>query len=462
MTHEPKKKRDWLDVVLLVLVFAVVVVHSTSWAFSLAWLGRLLGLGEKIVQKAPRMTVADILIWAAFGVLVLRMIITRDLRVLKALPVPAVVLVSLAVLSMLFAGNKLTAVADVVQYAEYFIAFTLVLASVLHAKSRMEKLTWVWLAVGLLLALGGLAHYLANARPAVDVASTFLNRNVLSGYLAMLLPLAWGLVLRYNHIAARLAWALFVLGGLVVMLAGGSWIAAALGILIVSVIHSRKLFPVVLAALLVLLIGVYPMLPRNNTAELLKSVQVFDEELKAGVRIEDPALVESARLSPRYVEWQAAMKFLTPGYHRNLGISRGRHIRQLLLGVGIGNYQQHIGRFYGTLPKPNENITEPDTQSLYLVLAVSTGIPAVLAFLWLLGAFLRRAAVGYAKTRDPFLRGLLLGCIGSLAALLVTNVFTSTLVHGTGPAMIIMFALAASGARLAEREPRETDRPGLY
>ncbi|HUW56660.1 MAG TPA: hypothetical protein VMZ92_08500 [Planctomycetota bacterium] len=452
MNGETKPKRDRLEVLLLILVVAVILGHPTSHAFSLAWLGKLLGFPVKIVEKAPRMTLADILIWLAGAALVLRMLIRRDFRALKVLAVPAVVLILLAVASMLFAQNKLTAMADVVQFVEYFIVLTLVLASVLGTKGHLETLTWPWLAVGVFLVIGSACEYLGTGRTSAEVSCTFLNRNVLSGYLAMLLPLAWGLMLFKRtdpgHPIMRLAWylaLLVILGlGLTVMLAGGPWIAAVLGILIVSVVRSRKLFPVVLLVMLVLVIGVYPLLPRNNTAVLAKSLQVFDEEVKTDNPMD--------RMNPRYVEWQAGVKFLTPGYHRQLGISRRAHLRQLLLGVGIGNYQQHIGRFYGFLPKPNVNTTEPDTQSLYLVLAVSVGIPAVLAFLWLVGAFLRRAAVGYAKATDPFLRGLLLGCVGSLASLLITNIFTSTLVHGAGPAMILVFAFASAGARLAEGE----------
>ena len=76
-----------------------------------------------------------------------------------------------------------------------------------------------------------------------------------------------------------------------------------------------------------------------------------------------------------------------------------------------------------------------------------------MAFLWLVGGFIRRAACGYRATEDPFMKGLLLGGIGALASLLITNVFTETLVHGSGPAMIILFALVSAAACLAERKP---------
>ena len=456
---EAKPKRDWLEVLLLVLVVAVVIVHPTSYAFSLAWLGKLLGFPAKIVEKAPRVTIADILIWLAGALLVLKMLIRRDFRPLKALAVPAVVLVLLAVASMLFARNKLTAIADVIQWVEYFIVLFLVLVNVLSTKEQLRLAALLWLAVGSAVALWGLVHYLDESRSVVNVSGSFLNRNILSGYLAILLPVAWGSMLHSRKVSTAVRSAVLVILGLVVMLAGGPWIAALIGVAVITFVRSPKLFPVLALALVILVVVVFPLLPRDNAAPLTESVRTFDETRAARppntVALD---MVESRRLSARYLHWQAAMKFLTPsydppGWHRaNTSISRVVHTRFLLLGCGIGNYQQNIGGYYPLSTKPAENTLEPDTLNLYLVMAVSVGIPAVLAFLWLVGAFLRRAAVGYMKVRDPFLRGLLLGCIGSLASLLITNVFTSTLVHGSGPAMILVFAFASAGACLAERE----------
>jgi hypothetical protein len=353
---------------------------------------------------------------------------------------------------MLFAQNKLTAVADVVQYVEYFLVFYLLLVSVLVTRERLRLVVLLWLAVGSAAVLWGLVDYLSAGRTDVQVSGPFLNRNLLGGYVAMLLPLAWGVMLYSQRVGTVVQGLVLAVLGFVVMLAGGPWLAAALGIVLITVTRSAKLAPVLLAAFLALVLAVFPLLPRKNAAILVRSLHVFDEQLKTDVRVENPNLTEAARLSPRYVQWQAAAKFLTPGAHRELGIPRSVHLRQLLLGVGIGNYQQNIGQFYGTLPLPNVNTVEPDTHNLYLVLAVSAGIPAALAFLWLLGGFARRAGEGCLRAEDPFVRGVLLGCTGSLAALVVTNVFTSTLVHGSGPAMVIVFALAASGLHLAERK----------
>ena len=95
MNGEDRSKRDVTGLLVLVLVLLVIVAHPmTSWAIPLAWLGRLLGFSEKIVEKAPRFTVDDVLIWLAGAFLVLRMILRRDFSVLRSLPFAGVVLVA--------------------------------------------------------------------------------------------------------------------------------------------------------------------------------------------------------------------------------------------------------------------------------------------------------------------------------------------------------------------------------
>jgi len=307
--------------------------------------------------------------------------------------------------------------------------------------------------VGSVVAVWAMVHYLDVGRDALEVSGPFANRNILSGYLAMLLPVAWGLML-----CSRNAWTTaqsLVLAGLgfTVMLAGGPWLAAATGILIITVVRAPRLVPVLLVALLLTVLVVFPVCRRDNGLILARSLYAYDERPTVTSEVE--------RYDQRYLRWQASLKFLTPTYFRQDGkwyhtelptVSRAKHTRQLLVGTGIGNYEVSIEQFQGILPKPNRNTLEPDTSNLYLVLAVTAGLPALLALVWLLAGLFRRAAVGYRRASDPFLRGLLLGSMGALASLVVANVFTETLIRGSGPAMILVFALVASGARLAERK----------
>ena len=493
------KRRDRLGVAVVALVLLVVVGHPTSWAFGLGWLGRLLGFSRKICEKAPHLAVADVLIWVAGALLVARIVVERDWKRLKMLSLPGVLLAAWAVASMLFAPNKLTAVAEAVQFVEYFVVLYLLVVTVTSTSERLLSVLNLWLVVGCVVAVAGLVDYLgtpaadASSRCIGTVAGPLANRNVYGGYLAILAPMAFGLALVSGRWTMIVQGAALAVVGLATVLAGGPWLGMVVGMAVVAFVRSTKVFVIFAAALLVLALVAAPMLPHDNLSVLRQSVQVFDEDASAAPplapaieewrRIE-PSLPPAAdnalapndeqnlrlrafgrtlkgasdsvvavdRLNPRYVEWQLAMKFLTPGIWREMPNIRARdHARRLILGVGVGNYRE-VNQFYGALPKPNANTTEPDTANLYLVLAVSAGIPAALIFLWLVGAHLRRAAVGYLATDDPALKGLLLGGIAALVSLLVTNIFTDTLVRGTGPATILVLALVASAASLVERK----------
>jgi len=450
MTREGRSRTAWLDFAIAMLVLVVIVVHATSWAFPLSWLGELLGFDAETVKKAPRLTLADVLIWIAGALLVLRMILRRDFRALRRLPLAGVLLTVLVLVSMFFAKNKLTAIAEVIQFVEYFVVLTLLLAAVLSTKDRLKLATTLWLTVGAVVVVWALVHYLDADRDALDVSGPFLNRNVLGGYLAMLLPLAWGLALCSGRRSSLVQAGVLVAAGFVVMLAGGPWLAAAAGVLVISTVRAPRLLPVLLGVFLIAVVVLFPLLPRDNAHVLAKSLDAYDSS----------QTVVEKRYSQRYIRWQACIRFLTPSYFEQdgrvykapFGIPRSRHLRYLLLGVGIGNYEKGLDEYFGDLPKPNENITEPDTQNAYLVLAFSAGVPAALALVWLLGGALRRSAWASRKTSDRFLGGLLLGCVGALVSLVIANVFTETLVHGCGPAMILVLTLSTSGARLAERE----------
>ena len=89
---EPQARRDWLGMAVTLGVLLVIVVHPTSRALSLAWLGRMLGFSEKICAKAPHLAVADILIWLTGAALALRLVLERDWRRLKLLSVPGALL----------------------------------------------------------------------------------------------------------------------------------------------------------------------------------------------------------------------------------------------------------------------------------------------------------------------------------------------------------------------------------
>jgi O-antigen ligase len=141
-------------------------------------------------------------------------------------------------------------------------------------------------------------------------------------------------------------------------------------------------------------------LPRENDLRHFESVALYDE---------------SGAPTRRYPEWQAAASMI---------------LTNPWLGVGPGSYQRQVGPYYERVPNAT-GPAEPDIQNLYLVLAASCGLPALLAFLAMLSTA-AGAAVGARRA----------GVAGALAAFALAAVWHPLLVRGIGLPLAFLLALA--------------------
>ncbi|MBI3321168.1 MAG: O-antigen ligase family protein [Candidatus Omnitrophica bacterium] len=91
-----------------------------------------------------------------------------------------------------------------------------------------------------------------------------------------------------------------------------------------------------------------------------------------------------------------------------------------LFGVGYGVFPYFIGR-YVTARK------QMDAHNSYLIIAAEMGIPALLVFLWILGALFMKTRWLYRHAKDPFFKSMALGWLGGLSGLMVANMFGSRL-----------------------------------
>jgi hypothetical protein len=112
-------------------------------------------------------------------------------------------------------------------------------------------------------------------------------------------------------------------------------------------------------------------------------------------------------------------------------------------GVGLGNYQKHIGQYYAQVPR-RTGPAEPDTQNLYLVLASSLGLPGLLAFLAVLAYAASAALRGAAGAAPEDRRWQAWGVAGALGAFAITAVWHPLLVRGIGLPLVFLLALARS------------------
>lgn len=352
------------------------------------------------------LTPADLaLAVAALGWLAERLLTRERLPRPRLPPWPQLAFLALALIAALRAPARAPAFKECLQFAEYFLVAHLLGDEAL----RRGGPALLRRALRLLLAAGGVVvafavwQYVAGPDDPLTVRGTLGNRNVLGGYLALLLPLAGGLAFdaAAPAPAPRGELALLVAAGLLVCLSGPAALAIALALLALAAWRGAARFALVGALLLAAFVWLLPLLPRANDRVLIASAALYDD---AG---------QPAR---RYPEWQAATVMI---------------LERPWFGFGPGAYQRQIGAFYGTVPRAT-GATEADSQSLPLVLAATVGLPACCCFY----AMLLAAAAAAARRGG----GLGLGLAAALAAWSLASLWSPLLVRGIGLPLALLLA----------------------
>jgi len=437
-----------------------------------------------VPRKGFHLSPADLTLAFTAGVWLLDVVLRREWRRLCPPPCVQVLFVAVAGLSFFVAQDKAFAVKDIVQLIEFFIVGHIVFAAFLreHEGAMRQALTVLFIATAINVGLA-VAQYFSPDVADLGVRGTFGNRNVLGGYLALVLPLAFGTMLGLRQIQARktvmfaltsklmlnlsntlfIAVAVVLVAGFLVNLSGASYFVVAIVLVCMAAGYRRKgdslsdiclgivptairfcgkayrpsdnptawagychkvFFGFVVACLLVAQVYVLPNLPRENDVVHFRSLALYD----------DKGTVEK-----RYPEWQAAYNTV---------------LTHPWLGVGMGNYQKRVGQFYDNVPQ-RTGANEPDIQNLYLVLAASAGFPALVLFIVFLTGAIRNARRAAAHG-SGMQAALGLGVGGALIAFAFTAVWHPLLVRGVGLPLVFVLALAQVLADTSGKKKEDT------
>lgn len=164
----------------------------------------------------------------------------------------------------------------------------------------------------------------------------------------------------------------------------------------------------------VLLLGIVTIVVGVAKAGPSKFLSIYDEE---------------GDVKKEFIEWGAGINLLTSKVPRT----------NLPLGVGMGNYQNNIGSYYG--PLPNKGTVRNDVNSLFWVLAGSTGFIGLTAFIFTLlqfGEIARRVARAQGGRAT---RALAVGMQVAIVSIAVISPFTNILVRGSAPLLILLFCM---------------------
>lgn len=492
-----------LGFILGLLVLAFIALHPTQ--LTVPMIGKLLdqrfglSVGLDFIKRV-NVTLADLVLAAAFGVWFLEMLARKQWRELKSVTAPTLVLVGCCALSALpflksdrlgvgLALDRFRAVKEILQVILYLVCGVWLMSEFLKRKVWARWALRILLIVITVVVLVGFYEFQWLRPPGTKLAPGFFispmkvdatfgvqgidpgahevigsqsNRNVLGAWLTLMLPVLWGLYLcsrsrRIHYWCFALFWV-----GLALVLSAGLWVAALAGVAVVSAIHGRRALVVGAVALALFCGLMFWFAPQQPGGVLLDSLLVYKQtdEYKTlplyDNKITYPDLYHSpkgAKLQgdPRFWPWQQKYIEWQPG----LVMLRWSPV----FGVGIGNYQKNIGLYY-IYPgeylnfiepnnKPKANLMEPDAVAFYMVWASEVGLLGLFAWLWFVGDFAARGLRDYRFMDDGNGRGLVLGSVGALVALLLGSCFTHYLVRGVLPALILVLAVAKTGEFLA-------------
>ena len=393
-------------------------------------------------KDGPFILYADVLAAALFGLWALLVLVRRRWSEIVRPPATIWALLAVAAFSAINATSLSAAVVETAKLGLYFVAVYALFADVVQGQHRLVLISKV-LAIGTTVVVGiAFYQYLTVADP-IDVRGTFTNRNVYSAYLAMVLPVLYGIAI-WTHDGTHRIWflALVVLGALT-MLAGLQFWCLVVVLLVLSALKSLRSLGYCLVGVTLMIVLFVGVLHTNRDAVL---AEVTDPVERGEVFKLGPGHEDTVVLKMRWTEWYPALVMVAENFPT---------------GVGVGNYQLHIGeaQYWGAIPRAAR--IEPFTNNLYLVIAGTMGFVGLVAFLAWLGHFWRLAERNWTQAEDAWSMGVCWGLLGGVYGILLVNIFSSVFVRGSSLVWALIFAMIASvsihGFEGRGRSVRESD-----
>ncbi len=406
------------------LVLLLIVIAPTQFAYALD------------PKHGPYIAYADVLCAIVVGLWLLWRLSARTGKRLLWPPVAVAGLLLAALLSAGVAESLKAVGVEIAQIALYFVAAYMLFADVLTTRSRIRA-ALIALSIPTAINIIVAAYQYFTADDVMEVAGLLSNRNLYSAYMAMVLPIGFGIMLWLR--TPRLQWliALGTAAAILTMLSTPTvWIAILVIAALTRLAH-REAAKLAIGVLFTITVAII-IIPRNHHAtvgELLDPQERGHMYKLAEEVTPDGEAVYVVK--KRWLEWKPALNMMAENF---------------VTGVGAGNFQLNIGRseYYGFLP--NVKKSEPDTNNLYLVVGSTMGFAGLICLIAYLLHFWGRAGTLWLKVEDGTPTGLAVGLAGSVVAIALVNIFTSLFVRGTGLIWALIFAIIIVTSRGAMRE----------
>jgi O-antigen ligase len=311
--------------------------------------------------------------------------------------------------------------------------------------SRRRLVTWL-VALGTFEALYGLVQYLTGWQRIFgyvkkynleEATGTYINRNHYAGFLEMVIPFGVALVLYENAKLPRRvgpgrnARIKRVLGGRKLSRIG-LWLLAAV-VMVAGLFFSLSRMGIISAIASLAVMAAFSGVQRKAglwvAAGIMACGIILVLWMGAG-----PVLGRFGTISEEYVSVDESRWSLWKDTARLIG-------GHPLLGSGLGTFPVAFTRVQSTFLGRFANHAHND----YLELASDLGIPAAALFFGSTGALLVRVARKAASSDVSFERAMALGCLGSIAAILLHSLTDFNLyIPANALAFSLILGLAAS------------------
>jgi O-antigen ligase len=303
---------------------------------------------------------------------------------------------------------------------------------------RRRLVTWL-VALGTFEALYGLVQYLTGWQRIFgyvkkynleEATGTYINRNHFAGFLEMAIPFGVALVLYENAklprkvIRGQNARIKQVLGGRKLSRIG-LWLLAAT-VMVAGLFFSLSRMGIISAVASLGVMAAFSGFQRKAGISVAAAIMACGIILVLWMGA-GPALGRFGMISEEYTSTDESRWSLWKDTARLIG-------GHPLLGSGLGTFPVAFTRVQSTFLGQFVNHAHND----YLEIASDLGIPAAALFFGSTGALLARVARKAASSEASFERAMALGCLGSIAAILLHS-FTDFNLYI--PANALMFSL---------------------
>ena len=434
------------------VVFLIALIRP-EYGLYLLILAVPFGSVREIAISGFTVGAAEALVGLVLAAWLAKMIAVREVRIIyPPLLLPLLIFLGAILLSLTGALSLRYSFKEILKWLEVLGVYLFVANVIEREQARIVVMLMLLAGIG--QALLGFYQFFGRVGPQAFVVlgrfarayGTFEQPNPYGGYLGLVLPLAYGVLLGSRTLGTRkfgirkfvnswvrhestnpestnlritnlrvtnfllAALGLATMGAALLMSwSRGAWLGFAAAFMVMNLAHSRRaaaLFALLcLLVASVLLLGSFQVLHQTivqRFSGFLPYLRVFDVR---GVKVTDAnyAVVE------RMAHWQAAW---------------GMFNDRPWLGVGIGNYEPVYPAY--SLP----GWTEPlgHAHNYYLNIAAEAGLIGLTAYLVLWGAAFWQAWKVIRETQG-YWRGVAVGILGVLTHLAVHNLFDNLYVH---------------------------------